>query len=347
MIILGIESSCDETGVSVFCTKNCILFNTIKSQINLHNKYGGVVPELASRDHAKYMPVMIKYLLSYTKIYPSKIDFIACTLGPGLIGSLLIGISISQAFSWSKNIPIIPINHLEGHILSPIIEKNNSVKFPFIVLLLSGGHTQIIQINKIGDYHLLGETLDDSVGEALDKISKKIGMKYPGGPNIELLSENGNSKKFFFPKSMLKKNNLNFSFSGLKTNFSKKLFFLKKKKIINYKNLSDLSSSFQYQIFEIIISKVLLSSKLSGIRQILIVGGVISNIKLRYKLKKIFSNLGIIFHFPNIKFCNDNGSIISFAASKRIKKKKLYNSIISKKKYLNIISRWNIYNLRD
>ncbi|AWD32374.1 tRNA N6-adenosine threonylcarbamoyltransferase [Candidatus Kinetoplastibacterium sorsogonicusi] len=340
MIILGIESSCDETGISVFCTeKNIVIANVINSQVNLHSKYGGVVPELASRDHMINIIPTIKESLKIANIKITDIDLIAYTVGPGLSGALMVGSTIANSIAWALDIPIIKINHLEGHILSPLLDC--SIKFPFISLLVSGGNTQLILAKKIGEYVILGDTLDDAAGEAFDKTAKLMGLSYPGGPEIAKLAKFGDSKKYILPKPLLKSNNLDFSFSGLKTAVSLKINSLKLKKEWNLQVISDLSASIQETIIDILIFKSLKSLKLTKISNLLVSGGVSVNQLLRSKLSKEVIKIGGNVFFPPTELCTDNGAMIAFAAALRLKHNMLDISL--QKNYdLSINTKFNI-----
>lgn len=319
MIILGIESSCDETGISIFCTKrNTILSNIIHSQASIHDAYGGVVPEIASRDHMVQMIPLIKKSLDDCLLKITDIDIVAYTSGPGLSGSLLVGSSIANSIAWSLDLPIIKINHLEGHILSPLL-NNPELDFPFISLLVSGGHTQLISVNDIGNYKTIGDTLDDAAGEAFDKIAKLIGLPYPGGPEIAELAKIGNDKCYILPRPLIHSNNLDFSFSGLKTAVLLKIKHLIKNKIWNQDSIKNMAASVQSAIVDVLVYKSLKSLQATNISKLALAGGVSSNQLLRDKLSALTLKNKYKVYFPSKEMCTDNGAMIAFAAALRLK----------------------------
>lgn len=310
MIILGIESSCDETAASI--VKNGeILSNSIYSQ-EVHNSFGGVVPEVASREHEYRIVPVVQEAINEANITMSDIDGIAVTFGPGLMGALLVGLNFTKGMSLALNIPYIGINHLEGHLFASMID-NSEFKFPFLNLLVSGGHTQLWVINNYGDYNLLGTTADDAAGEAFDKGARMLGLNYPGGPEIQKSAKDGNPNKYKFPRPIIKKSKFNFSFSGLKTAL---LYSLKKmsKDEIN-ENLADISASFQEAIVDSLIQKTQLAVKETGIKAISISGGVAANQRFREKLFYNLESECDIF-FPPIKYCTDNGAMIALTGYK-------------------------------
>ena len=315
MIILGIETSCDETGVAI-CDNYKILASYNKTQY-IHKKYGGVVPEIASREHEKFLPQITKRVLKESKLNYSDLDAIAVTNGPGLMGSLLSGVSFAKGLSQGLNIPIIPINHLEAHLNSVFIEFGDSIKPPFINLLVSGGHTQLWIVQSNSKYNLLGETLDDACGEAFDKGSKTLGLDYPGGPEIEKLSKGGNHKLIDFPRPMIHHKSYNFSFSGLKT------------ALINYiknneeYNLSDVAASYQEAIVDTLVFKLDYAMKNFKVNTGIICGGVAANSRLREKI----NNLNKEILFPSLKYCTDNADMIAFLAMKKAENKDIKNNM--------------------
>ena len=309
MIILGIETSCDETGVAL-CSDFKILSSFTKTQ-SIHQQYGGVVPEIASREHEKYLPSITKKVLEDANKSFKDIDAIAVTNGPGLMGSLLSGISFAKGISQALNIPIIPINHLEAHLNSVFIE-HAELEAPFINLLVSGGHTQLWLVKNIFEYELLGETLDDACGEAFDKGAKKMNLNYPGGPEIEKLAKNGDMNLINFPRPMINDNTFNFSFSGLKT------------ALINCVNenkysYEDIAASYQEAIVDTLISKFKKAMNQYSANSGIICGGVAANKRLRDKLDKL--NQKIIY--PSMKYCTDNADMIAFLALHKVNNNKI------------------------
>ncbi len=309
MIVLGIETSCDETAVSV-CQGGVILSNVISSQI-IHTDFGGVVPEIASREHERMLNNITIKALSDASIRLSQIQGIAVTNGPGLAGSLLTGVSFAKGLALGLGIKIIPINHLEAHIIANLLEEPN-IQFPFICLLVSGGHTQLWMIKKLDNYILLGETRDDAAGEAFDKGSRVIGLGYPGGPAIEKCALNGNPNLIDFPRPLAKSNKIEFSFSGLKTSL---LYFMDSFKDSNKYSISDVAASYQNAIIDCLIAKLQLSIKQTGVNTITIAGGVAKNSVLRNQLKKVFPKNNIIF--PDMNYCTDNAAMISYLGEKK------------------------------
>ncbi|QJC37346.1 tRNA (adenosine(37)-N6)-threonylcarbamoyltransferase complex transferase subunit TsaD [Enterobacteriaceae endosymbiont of Donacia thalassina] len=326
MLFMGIETSCDDTSVAFYDENIGILCNNIYTQ-KIHSKYGGVVPELAARNHLnKIIPLIKKSLLKIKKNLKD-IDAIAYTAGPGQINSLIIGAIISHTLAFSLNIPIIPVNHMEGHLFSVMLQKKKPV-FPFIGLLISGGHTQLIYTYKFGKYKILGTNIDDAVGETLDKVSKLLGLEYPGGKNLFKLSKYGTPKKFFFPRPMiLKKNNFNFSFSGLKTFV---INFIKTQNLKNFKIKADIACALEEAIIETLYIKSLWALKKYNINQLVIAGGVSSNNNLRLFLYKNLKKKNIKLFYSNKKLCTDNAAMIAYLGSKKFlskKKKYILNNI--------------------
>ncbi len=309
MIILGIETSCDETGVAL-CSNFKILSSYTKTQ-SIHQKYGGVVPEIASREHEKYLPSITKKVLEESNIQFKDIEAIAVTNGPGLMGSLLSGISFAKGLSQALDIPIIPINHLEAHLNSVFIEHSD-LKAPFINLLVSGGHTQLWLIKSMFEYELLGETLDDACGEAFDKGAKKMNLNYPGGPEIENLAKNGNRDLIKFPRPMKNDNSFNFSFSGLKTSL---IHCVNKDKY----NFQDIAASYQEAIVDTLINKFEKAMDKFSINTGIICGGVAANKRLRDKLDKLDQKI----IYPSMKYCTDNADMIAFLAEHKVNNKKI------------------------
>ena len=309
MIVLGIETSCDETAVSL-CKDGKILSNVISSQI-VHTEFGGVVPEIASREHEKMLNIITIRALNDASINLNQVQGIAVTNGPGLAGSLLTGVSFAKGLALGLDIKIISINHLEAHIIANLLEEPN-IDFPFLCLLVSGGHTQLWLINKLDDYILLGETRDDAAGEAFDKGSRVIGLGYPGGPAIERCAINGNANLIYFPRPLSKSKKIEFSFSGLKTSL---LYFMDSFHESKECSIKDVAASYQKAIIDCLIGKLQLAVNQTGINTITIAGGVAKNAVLRDELKKVFPKNNLIF--PDLSYCTDNAAMISYLGEKK------------------------------
>ena len=319
MNILGIESSCDDTGLAIINSNGIIIDHITSSQHEIHAKYGGIVPELASRDHVKKFIPLLDILLHKNRINMNDIDIIAFTNGPGLLGPLLAGASLSKTLGWSNNIPTIAVNHLEAHIYSPMITEKN-LKPPFVSLLVSGGHTILSSVNENFQINTLGTTLDDSAGECFDKIARKLNLGYPGGPEIAKRSELSNKNNFVFPRPMIRSNDYNFSFSGLKTHALNTIQSIE----LTNENINNISYELQSAIVDTLISKSIKASKDLGIKDIVITGGVSANKKLREDFSLIKECRA---YFPDVKFSTDNGAMIAYAGFLKSK------SSASKKNY--------------
>ena len=306
MLILGIESSCDETGLALYHSDNGILGHIVNSQHEIHGRYGGIVPELASRDHVLKLVPLLDELLDQYKLELKDLDLIAFTNGPGLMGPLLTGAAFAKSLAWSLNIKHIEINHLEAHIFSAMITEKN-LKPPFISMLVSGGHTILSIINKKNKYKIIGKTVDDSAGEVFDKVARQLGLPYPGGPEISKVSGKIKNSKYKFPRPMINSNNYNFSFSGLKTHV---IQVINETKLTN-QNISDIAFDFENAIIDVLIHKTLKASQEFNIKNIVIVGGVSANKKLRFRFQNEKSNNTNIF-FPDIAFSTDNGAMIAY-----------------------------------
>jgi len=312
MLVLGIESSCDETGIALYDSDQGLLGHTLHSQIKLHSPYGGVVPELASRDHIKYIIPLIDQLLNDSSTSIDSIDSVAYTAGPGLSGALLVGSSLAEALAYSLNIPSIPVHHLEGHLLAPMLEDDKP-SFPFIALLVSGGHSQLIDVKEIGNYKIIGDTLDDAAGEAFDKTAKLLGLGYPGGAALSELADKG-IPKFNLPRPLLNTHGLNFSFSGLKTAV---LTLVKKQENLTNDVKANIAFAFQESITDVLVKKSLKALDHTGYNNIVVSGGVGANKKLREKLISHSKNENFNTYFPKLEFCTDNGAMIALAGSLR------------------------------
>lgn len=318
MKVLGIESSCDETGVAVVDTAKGLLAHALHSQIAMHQAYGGVVPELASRDHIRRVIPLIETVLAEAKISLEDIDAVAYTAGPGLAGALLVGASVAQAFAWSHDLPTIPIHHLEGHLLSPMLAEPVP-EFPFVALLVSGGHTQIMRVDGVGQYELLGETLDDAAGEAFDKSAKLLGLPYPGGPHLSKLAQQGDASVYELPRPMKHSGDLDFSFSGLKTAVLTTLRKIEQEGEITEQQRANLAASVQEAIVDVLGYKAIKAMKQTGLKRLVVAGGVGANLQLREFLESQMQKLGGKVYFPPLNLCTDNGAMIAHAAAERIK----------------------------
>ena len=318
--ILGIESSCDDTAAAVI-SDSVILSNVVASQ-SIHELYGGVVPELASREHQKLILPVVNKVLKEAGISVNDLSAVAFTNGPGLVGSLMVGTSFAKSMSLALDIPLIAVNHMQAHILAHFIEdpENDNPDFPFLALTISGGHTQIVKVNSPFDMQVLGETLDDAAGEAFDKSGKVIGLKYPAGPQIDKLSKEGDPNKYSFTKP--KVDGLNFSFSGLKTNF---LNFINKETRLDESfiknNLNSICASLQKVIVEILMDKLVMASKQTGIKTIVICGGVSANSKVRSKLKLNSEKYGWKIHIPKLSYTTDNAAMIAITGQLKFESK--------------------------
>jgi len=318
MIILGYESSCDETGVAAVCTKRGLLTHSLHSQVAMHRDYGGVVPELASRDHIQRVLPLTQETLDAAGITLQDIGAIAYTAGPGLAGALLVGASVAQSMAWALGLPAIPVHHLEGHLLSPLMAEP-APQFPFVALLVSGGHTQLMRVEGVGRYELLGETLDDAAGEAFDKTAKLLGLGYPGGPALSRLAEQGDARAFDLPRPMLHSPDLDFSFSGLKTAVLTRLKALEQQSGgVSEKQRADLAAATEMAIVEVLGGKALKAMKRSGLKRLVVAGGVGANSLLRQRLVDDMKKLNGEVFFPPLELCTDNGAMIAFAAAQRV-----------------------------
>jgi tRNA N6-adenosine threonylcarbamoyltransferase len=313
MLVLGFESSCDETGVALYDTEHGLLAHALHSQVDMHADFGGVVPELASRDHIQRALPLAQQVLKKANKTLNDIDGIAYTQGPGLAGALLVGTSIAQSIAFALKIPSIGVHHLEGHLLAPLLEENPP-QFPFVALLVSGGHSQLMRVDGIGQYKLLGDTLDDAAGEAFDKTAKLLGLGYPGGPALAKLALNGNPR-FSLPRPMLHSKDLNFSFSGLKTAV---LTLAKNHAPLDYQDQADIAWEFQEAVTEILTSKCMTALRETGLDNLVVSGGVGANKRLRERLNAATKRKLCKVSYPRLEFCTDNGAMIAFAGAKRL-----------------------------
>jgi len=311
MKTLGIETSCDETAIAIYDSEKGIIGESVFSQIKMHAEYGGVVPELASRDHCVKIVTVLKEALGDIDI--SSIDQIAYTSGPGLLGALLIGENFAQGLSAALNKPLLPINHLEGHLMSPVMEFPE-IQTPYISLLVSGGHSMIVDVKERGEYEILGQSQDDAVGEAFDKVGKLLELPYPGGPHIEKLALQGNSKAYDFPRPMIHSDNLDLSFSGLKTSV---LYTVRGIENLTDQVKADIAASFQQAVIDVLTKKIKKAVEVSGRSEVIIAGGVAANKALRAAIKDLETSLGIRVFYPSLKYCGDNAAMIAFVGSLR------------------------------
>lgn len=314
-LVLGIESSCDETGIALYHTERGLLAHTLHSQIALHNQYGGVVPELASRDHIRHALPLIREALGRAGCTLDEVGAIAYTQGPGLSGALLVGASIACALAYTLEVPTIGVHHLEGHLLSPLL-SDPAPDFPFVALLVSGGHTQLMRVDGVGRYALLGETMDDAAGEAFDKSAKLLGLDYPGGALLSRLAQNGTPGRFKLPRPMLHSGDLDFSFSGLKT----AVLLAAQQNPQDDQTRADIAHAAQEAIVEVLASKALAAIKQTGLKQLVVAGGVGANRRLRERLDTAAQQRGFQVFYPDLEFCTDNGAMIAFAGAMRLKR---------------------------
>lgn len=322
MLILGFESSCDETGVALVCTERGVLAHALHTQAAMHQAYGGVVPELASRDHIRRVIPLTRQVLADANASLQNLDAVAYTAGPGLAGALLVGAGVAESIAWSLGKPTIAIHHLEGHLLSPRL-ADPKPEFPFVALLVSGGHTQLMRVEAVGQYQLLGETLDDAAGEAFDKTAKLLGLGYPGGPQLAGLANQGDESQFDLPRPLLNRQGYDFSFSGLKTAVLQQVRKLSGSELsdlngLNQKARADLAAATQAAIVDVLVAKSLAAVRDTGLKQLVVAGGVGANRRLRQHLLNRCSGLGIEVFFPPVELCTDNGAMIAYAAAERV-----------------------------
>ncbi len=321
MRILGIETSCDETGIAIYDDEQGIMAHRLYSQIAVHADYGGVVPELASRDHVRKTIPLIKDVLVDANVTPQALDGIAYTAGPGLVGALLVGCSIGRSLAYGWNLPAVPVHHMEGHLLAPMLE-DKAPQFPFVALLVSGGHTMLVRVDGIGQYQVLGESVDDAAGEAFDKTAKLLGLDYPGGPVLAKMAAQGRAKQFKFPRPMTNKPGLDFSFSGLKTfaantiqqAIQPHLSAAEKTQI-----KADIAYAFQEAVVDTLTIKCRRALEQTKLKRLVIAGGVSANTMLRENLASTMKKLQGEVFYPRPEFCTDNGAMIAYAGLQRLK----------------------------
>jgi N6-L-threonylcarbamoyladenine synthase len=313
MLVLGIESSCDETGAALFDTQTGLRAHVLHSQVALHAEFGGVVPELASRDHVRKALPLLRSVLTQAQAELADVDGVAYTAGPGLVGALLVGASIGRGLAWSLGVPAVGVHHMEGHLLAPMLEEK-APEFPFVALLVSGGHTMLVRVEGIGRYSILGDTLDDAVGEAFDKTAKLLGLGYPGGPVLARLAEQGNPARFRFPRPMTDRPGLDFSFSGLKT------FALTtcREGDDDTQTRADIARAFQDAVVDTMTIKCRRALRQTGLSRLVVAGGVGANQALRVSLQALGEELGAEVFYPRMEFCTDNGAMIACAGGWRL-----------------------------
>ena len=314
MRILGIETSCDETGIAVYDDAQGLLSHELYSQVKLHADYGGVVPELASRDHVRKIVPLIEKAMADANTSPQDLDGVAFTQGPGLVGALLVGSSVGRSLAYAWNVPAVGVHHMEGHLLAPMLETQ-APGFPFVALLVSGGHSMLVKVEGIGQYELLGESIDDAAGEAFDKTAKLLGLDYPGGPLLAKLAEKGEPGHYKFPRPMTDRPGLDFSFSGLKTFAANTI----RDSDGSEQSQANIAFAFQEAVIDTLIIKCKRALKQTGMKTLVIAGGVSANTMLREKMKSLMNDMGGEVFYPSLAYCTDNGAMIAYAGMQRLK----------------------------
>lgn len=328
--ILAIETSCDETAASVIENGNQVLSNVVQSQIESHKRFGGVVPEVASRHHVEMITRVIEEALKNANLTAKELDAVAVTYGPGLIGALLVGVNAAKAFAFAHNLPLIPVHHIAGHIYANQLE--HKIKFPLISLIVSGGHTELIKMKDHLNFEVIGETLDDAVGEAYDKVARVIGLPYPGGPEIDRLSKEGNDT-YNFPRA-LQDDSYNFSFSGLKSHVINKLHNEKQKNIEI--NKADVARSFQESVVDVLTTKTMRALKDENIETLIVAGGVAANSALRERFETLTKENNIELYIPSLKYCTDNAAMIGAVAYEQFKRRDFADLNLNGQNYIDI-----------
>jgi N6-L-threonylcarbamoyladenine synthase len=313
MRVLGIETSCDETGVAVYDSDQGLLAHTLYSQVELHADYGGVVPELASRDHVRKIVPLLDEVMARAGVTRAEIDAVAYTEGPGLVGALLVGAAVGRTLAWSWGVPHVGVHHMEGHLLAPMLE-DTPPSFPFIALLVSGGHSMLVQVEGVGQYQILGDTLDDAVGEAFDKTAKLLDLGYPGGPAVQKLAAEGDPGKYKFPRPMTDRPGLEFSFSGLKT-FALNTW---QNSSQNQQAKADIARAFQDAVVDTLAIKCRRALRETGVKRLVLAGGVSANTALRERMEKLVTEEQAEVFYPRLEFCTDNGAMIAYAGYLRL-----------------------------
>lgn len=313
MRVLGIETSCDETGVAIYSSENGLVAHALYSQTAMHVEYGGVVPELASRDHVRKTIPLIEEVMAESGLSSNEIDGVAFTAGPGLVGALLVGASIGRSIAYAWNVPAIAVHHMEGHLLAPMLEANPPA-YPFVALLVSGGHTQLVKVAGLGEYTILGESVDDAVGEAFDKTARLLGLGYPGGAALAALAEQGNAKRFHFPRPMIDRPGLEFSFSGLKTFAANTIH----QHGLEEQTRADIARAFEDAVVDTLMIKCKRALRATGMKCLVVAGGVGANKALRAALQKMVKDENASVYFPRMEFCTDNGAMIAYVGCQRL-----------------------------
>ncbi|MFV8819698.1 tRNA (adenosine(37)-N6)-threonylcarbamoyltransferase complex transferase subunit TsaD [Haliea sp. E17] len=317
MLVLGLETSCDETGVALFDTERGLLADALFSQVDIHVEYGGVVPELASRDHVRKTLPMVQEVLARAGVSAGDLDGVAYTAGPGLVGALMVGATLARALAWGWGVPALGVHHMEGHLLAPMLEDERP-EFPFVALLVSGGHTQLVRVDGIGRYRLLGESLDDAAGEAFDKTAKLLGLPYPGGPHVARLALEGDPGRFDFPRPMVNRPGLDFSFSGLKTYALNTVEKCRGDGDLSEQDRRDIARAFEDAVVDTLVIKCRRALRQEGLKTLVIAGGVSANSNLRASLTRALAKEQARVFYPAPRFCTDNGAMIAFAGAQRL-----------------------------
>ncbi len=313
MLILGIETSCDETGLALYCGERGLLAHALHSQVDLHAEYGGVVPELASRDHVRKTLPLLREICRRAGVESTEIEGVAYTRGPGLIGALLVGAALGRSLAWAWRVPAVGVHHMEGHLLAPMLEPEPPA-FPFVALLVSGGHSLLVEVQGVGQYRILGESVDDAAGEAFDKTAKLLGLPYPGGPALAKLAERGNPGRFQFPRPMTDRPGCDFSFSGLKTAAITMWRSLEP----TSENRADVARAFEEAVVDTLAIKCRRALEATGLKRLVVAGGVGANQRLRARLRDLAAERGGEVHYPRLEFCTDNGAMIAYAGWRRL-----------------------------
>ena len=319
MRVLGIETSCDETGVALYDTERGLLADALYSQVDIHAEYGGVVPELASRDHVRKTLPLIDQVLTESGLARGDIDGVAYTAGPGLVGALMVGATLGRAIAAGLGVPSLGVHHMEGHLLAPMLAAVDlAPAYPFVALLVSGGHTQLVRVDGLGRYELLGESLDDAAGEAFDKTAKMLGLPYPGGPHVAKLAEQGDPARFDFPRPMVKQGGLDFSFSGLKTHTLTTVRACEVEGVLSEQDRADIARAFECAVVDTLVIKCRRALKQEGLTRLVMAGGVSANVRLRAALEEKLAKEGCEVFYPAPSLCTDNGAMIAYAGALRL-----------------------------
>ncbi len=315
MQILGIETSCDETGLAIYCSDKGLLSHVVYSQTEIHCRFGGVVPELASRDHVRKILPLLDQVLVQAGLRLDQLDGVAYTSGPGLVSALMVGAAVGRSLAYALGVPALGVHHMEGHLLAPLLDADNKPDFPFVALLVSGGHTLLVEVQGLGLYRVLGESIDDAAGEAFDKTAKLLGLPYPGGPELAKLAEQGQSDRFTFPRPMLNRPGLDFSFSGLKTSV---LRTVSQQQQLDLQTKADIAKSFEQAVVETLVTKCQRALQQTGLKRLVIGGGVSANRSLRTALAAMATQQSSRVYYPKLEFCTDNGAMIAYVGCLRL-----------------------------